>query len=87
LLSLRRGPDAAEVAPPTQLFAPAIRKQHAPQLLTIPVHDACNKAYQLDEDYFVHTLIPFARRRTPAAQSAIDATRPSQRLCSAIASD
>ena len=30
------------------------------QLLTIPVHADCNKAYQYDEDYFVHTLMPFA---------------------------
>jgi hypothetical protein len=55
-------PTSADHAPPKQFFAPAIRKQHAPQLLTIPVHDACNKAYQLDEDYFVHTLMPFARQ-------------------------
>jgi hypothetical protein len=55
-------PTSADHAPPKQFFAPIIRKKHAPQLLTIPVHDACNKAYQLDEDYFVHTLMPFARQ-------------------------
>lgn len=31
------------------------------QLLTIPVHQACNSAYKADEDYFVHALMPFAR--------------------------
>jgi hypothetical protein len=55
-------PTSADHAPMKQLFAPAIRKKHAPQLLTIEVHDGCNKAYQLDEDYFVHTLMPFARQ-------------------------
>jgi hypothetical protein len=45
--------------PPRQLFAKAIRKKHSPNLLTIPVHAACNKTYQRDEDYFVNTLAPF----------------------------
>jgi hypothetical protein len=45
--------------PPRQIFAKAIRKDHSPNLLTIPVHAACNKSYQHDEDYFVHTLAPF----------------------------
>lgn len=48
-------------APPRQLYADDIRKQHSPNLLTIPVHRACNQAYQHDEDYFVNTLMPFAR--------------------------
>jgi hypothetical protein len=29
--------------------------------LTIPVHAACNKDFQKDEDYFVHALMPYAR--------------------------
>lgn len=45
--------------PPRQLFANAIRKTHSPNLLTIPVHAACNKSYQHDEDYFANTLAPF----------------------------
>jgi hypothetical protein len=44
--------------PPKQLYAPEIRKAHHPQLLTIPVHAACNKGFQKDEDYFVHALMP-----------------------------
>jgi hypothetical protein len=44
--------------PPQQLYAPEIRKAHHPQLLTIPVHAACNKGFQKDEDYFVHALMP-----------------------------
>lgn len=48
--------------PAQQLFPPALRKEHGPlQLLTIPVHNACNTAYKADEDYFVHALMPFAR--------------------------
>lgn len=55
------GPISDDHAPMKQLFAPEVRKEHNPsKLLTIPVHDRCNKSYQLDEDYFVHSLMPFA---------------------------
>jgi hypothetical protein len=48
--------------PGQQFFPPALRKEHGPlQLLTIPVHTSCNSAYKADEDYFVHSLMPFAR--------------------------
>jgi hypothetical protein len=47
--------------PPKQLYAPEIRRAHHLQLLTIPVHAACNKRFQKDEDYFVHALMPYAR--------------------------
>jgi hypothetical protein len=46
--------------PPRQFYAPIIRKAHNPQLLTIPVHARCNKKFQLDEDYFTQTILPFA---------------------------
>jgi len=46
--------------PPQQLYADEVRKQHHPNLLTIPTHCACNHSYQYDEDYFVNTLAPFA---------------------------
>jgi hypothetical protein len=46
--------------PPLQFYAPGIRRQHNLNLLTIPVHDACNKAFQRDEDYFVSSLAPLA---------------------------
>jgi hypothetical protein len=43
-----------------QLWAPELRKKHGPlELLTIPVHEACNSAYEFDEDYFVKTILPF----------------------------
>lgn len=31
------------------------------RLITCEVHELCNTAYKHDEDYFVHTLMPFAR--------------------------
>lgn len=30
-------------------------------LLKFPVHDDCNKNFQHDEDYFVHTLFPLGK--------------------------
>lgn len=53
-------PTSVDHVPPKQLFAPSVRKAHDLQLFTIPTHTACNTAYQRDEDYFVHTLMPFA---------------------------
>ncbi len=47
--------------PPQQFYADEIRKKHSPNLLTVQVHTACNRAYQYDEDYFVNSLAPFAR--------------------------
>lgn len=47
--------------PPRRFFAPEIRKQFAVQLITLPTHAACNERWRLDEEYFVHTLLPFAR--------------------------
>ena len=46
--------------PPRQLYAKSIRKIHTPNLFTLPVHESCNKSYQKDEDYFVHSLAPLA---------------------------
>lgn len=54
-------PTNADHVPLKQLFAKAIRKAHSPNLLTIPVHKACNRSYQHDEDYFVNTLAPFGK--------------------------
>lgn len=46
--------------PPRQFYARALRRKYAPNLLTLPVHPSCNKVYQTDEDYFVHSLGPMA---------------------------
>ena len=44
--------------PPKQFYAKNIRKIHNPNLFTLPTHISCNKSYQMDEDYFVHSLAP-----------------------------
>jgi hypothetical protein len=45
-----------------QIFAPEIRLKHnVSKMITLKVHKACNTAYQSDEDYFVKSLMPFAR--------------------------
>jgi hypothetical protein len=54
-------PLSRDHVPPKQFYADDIREAHSLNLLTIPVHAACNRAYQHDEDYFVNTLAPFAR--------------------------
>lgn len=53
-------PTNRDHVPPKQLYTEEIRKKHSPNMLTIPVHEACNKSFQHDEDYFVNTLAPFA---------------------------
>jgi hypothetical protein len=52
----------ADHVPPRQLYAATVRRSDNPsKLLTIEVHQSCNRAYQRDEDYFVYSLVPFAR--------------------------
>jgi hypothetical protein len=48
---------------PPQLFFPKeLRKRYGmTDLLTIPVHHACNQVWRMDEEYFIHTLLPLAR--------------------------
>jgi len=47
--------------PPKQFYSSNIRKNHNPNLLTLPVHRPCNKSYQKDEDYFVHSIAPLTK--------------------------
>lgn len=51
--------------PPKQFFPAALRKARNLNLLTVPTHKSCNRSYQLDEDYFVQSLVPLAAE-TPA---------------------
>ena len=53
-------PTNRDHVPPDQIFAKPLRGKHQLRLETIPVHASCNTAYKLDEEYFVHNLIPFA---------------------------
>ena len=55
-------PTSKDHCPPRALFSPEIRKQHnLNQLITFRVHRQCNESYSLDEEYFIATLMPFAR--------------------------
>ena len=44
--------------PPKQFFGKELRKNHNPDLLTLPTHKTCNSSFQHDEDYFVTSLLP-----------------------------
>lgn len=46
--------------PPKQFYATNVRKKHSPNLFTLPVHRKCHEPYQIDEDYFVHSIAPLA---------------------------
>ncbi len=51
--------------PPRRFFAPELRKKFkVTELITLPTHVSCNERWRLDEEYFVHTLLPFARGLT-----------------------
>ena len=47
--------------PPKQLSTKKLRNKHNLNLFWLPTHESCNKSYQHDEDYFVYSLMPFAR--------------------------
>ena len=47
--------------PPKQFYAKNLRKVHKLNLFTLPVHAKCNKFYQKDEDYFVHSIAPLTK--------------------------
>jgi hypothetical protein len=56
-----REPISDDHVPPQGLFAPEIRRRYnLDKLITIPVHEACNALYKLDEEYFFCSLYPFA---------------------------
>ena len=47
--------------PPKQFFTKELLRKHSPDLSWLPTHQSCNKKFQHDEDYFVYSLMPFAR--------------------------
>jgi len=52
-------PISVDHVPPLLFFPKDLRRKYnISNLLTIPVHAACNRAWQEDEEYFVHTLLP-----------------------------
>jgi len=46
--------------PPRQFYSKGIRTNSNLNLLTLKTHISCNKSYQLDEEYFIHTFSPLA---------------------------
>jgi hypothetical protein len=62
------GPVNVDHVPPKLFFPDELRK--GLNLLTIPTHVACNEVWRMDEEYFVHTLVPLARG-TPSGNAAI----------------
>jgi len=65
--------------PPKQFYATNIRKKHNPNLFTLPVHHSCNKAYQKDEDYFVHSIAPLTKESYSGSEIWKDITHKFQR--------
>ena len=54
-------PTSDDHVPPQAFFPTEIRRRHHPtQLVTIPVHKACNESYESDEKYFRYSLYPLA---------------------------
>jgi len=43
------------------MFFPSDIRKILTNLITVPVHAGCNSAWKLDEEYFVHTLLPLVR--------------------------
>ncbi len=44
--------------PPKQFFGKELRRQLNPDLTTLHTHKKCNSSFQLDEEYFVASLMP-----------------------------
>lgn len=62
--------------PPSMFFAKALRKdRNFTKLLTIPVHVACNRNWQMHEEYFVSTFLPFVRGSASGDALWMDARR------------
>jgi hypothetical protein len=56
------GKPTRDHVPPRQFFGATLRKKHNLNLLTLGAHKKCNKAFQMDEEYFVHTFVPLSLR-------------------------
>jgi hypothetical protein len=55
-------PTSVDHVPPLLFFPKKMRRRYnISKLLTIPVHRSCNRQWQEDEEYFVHTLLPMTR--------------------------
>jgi hypothetical protein len=55
-------PISRDHVPPQRFFVREIRRKfNLAELITLPTHEDCNKSWRMDEEYFVHTFLPFAR--------------------------
>jgi hypothetical protein len=54
------GNPSRDHVPPRQFFGAVLRKKYNLNLLTLKTHKECNKAFQLDEEYFIHTFVPLS---------------------------
>ena len=52
------GRSSKDHVPPRQFYSKEVRKLHSPNLRTLPTHPECNSSYQLDEEYFIHSMAP-----------------------------
>jgi hypothetical protein len=50
--------------PPLMFFGRRLRTEQKLQLMTLRVHAACNRAFQEDEEYFVHSFCWFGKDTT-----------------------
>jgi hypothetical protein len=79
--------------PPQSFFPPLLRKErNYSRLEVVYAHELCNGSYKLDEEYFLQSLAPLARRTEagPALWDRIarsDLKPPALRLRSQIASE
>ncbi len=73
------GAVSSDHVPPKQLYAKEIRIKHNPNLLTIPVHKDCNRAYQHDEDYFVYSMSALAAKTYSGRSVLTDINRRYQK--------
>jgi hypothetical protein len=44
--------------PPRQFYSKELRSKEKLNLFTLPTHRKCNRKYQADEEYFIHTFAP-----------------------------
>src|SRR5712692_7726565 len=61
--------------PSRQIFPEQIRKKYSLNLLMLPVHKGCNRAFQKDEEYFRHSIGPLAHRTFAGASLMKDIVR------------
>ena len=76
--TLSEGIDRDHV-PMKQLYGKKYRKISNPNLFCLPTHAKCNREYQLDEDYFVYSLVPAARGKQTGEYVSFDVEERSKK--------